>query len=133
MNQLTTDDLLLGGGAFLTGLLLANLFGSKPSGGCGCGGGHGRPSQFINPTPTQTADGTLGRFLNAKRINTRSATMGELELGDGLDGGGVAGGSVCSGGNTPCRTCYPVASKRGYSCVCRVNPNCSYFGGGLFT
>lgn len=67
IDELTTQDLIVGGGAFVAGLLVSALFGTQPApGGCGCNGGHGHA---MPPSPQNASTDTLGRLRDAKRIN----------------------------------------------------------------
>ncbi|MFT3745073.1 MAG: hypothetical protein QM785_12370 [Pyrinomonadaceae bacterium] len=93
MEKLSELDLLIGGVGFVSGLLLASVFGGD-KGGCGCGPKTGQVPQFINPPTdpltaaklvgpgvTQPAQ-TMGRAARLSGANTMGRIGEPRELCD---------------------------------------------------
>ena len=65
-DDLTTQDALIGGVAFIAGILTAGLFGTRAAaGGCGCGKHTVTPALLRPAGPSDDAD---RRFQNAKQV-----------------------------------------------------------------
>ena len=76
IDKLTPQDVILGGGAFVAGLIVADLFSTKPPhSGCGCGG----QAAAIPATPQQSAPKLLTAGSNVAAGS--SETLGYLEAG----------------------------------------------------
>lgn len=96
IDELKTQDIILGGGAFIAGLLIADLF--KPTGGCGCSGGDRPEHQLTNESI---------RVANARQIGPAADTLGGLDLLD----------KQCR--STPAADCWREFRNGSWVCVCR--------------
>lgn len=121
MDKLSELDFLIGGVGFVSGLLLASIFGGD-KGGCGCGPKVSMPQMLNAPTADPLA--------NAKTIGPGVAqpaqTMGRLGMGRATTMGSLEppGNDLCAGATSRCVRC-----RRDFNgqCYCWSTGKCDNF------